>query len=55
MPILYYFSNYKLITMFGISGPSQGHIDWISALTLCQSSRWYVVSGSRDGVIKVWK
>ena len=38
-----------------ISGPSQGHIDWISALTLCQSSRWYVVSGSRDGVIKVWK
>ena len=39
----------------GLEGPSVGHIDWISALTLCQASRWYVVSGSRDGVIKVWK
>lgn len=39
----------------GLEGPSAGHIDWISALTLCQASRWYVVSGSRDGVIKVWK
>lgn len=39
----------------GLDGPAQGHLDWISGLTLCQASRWYVVSGSKDGVIKVWK
>lgn len=35
--------------------PAHGHHDWISSLTLCQASYWYIVSGSRDGVIKVWK
>ena len=38
-----------------MGGPSLGHHDWISSLTLCQASYWYVVTGSRDGVIKVWK
>ncbi len=34
-----------------------GHHDWISSMLLCQGvnpSDWYVVSGSRDGVIKLW-
>ena len=35
--------------------PSYGHLNWISSLTLCQATNWYVVSGSRDGVIKVWR
>ena len=41
----------------GLEGPSIGHIDWISSLTLClsQPNRWYVVTGAKDGVIKVWK
>ena len=39
-----------------MSGPAHGHHDWISSLTLCQTkSYWYIVSGSRDGVIKVWR
>ena len=38
-----------------MGGPAHGHHDWISSLTLCQASYWYIVSGSRDGVIKVWK
>ena len=38
-----------------IGGPAPGHHDWISSLILCRASYWYVVSGSRDGVIKVWK
>ena len=39
----------------GLEGPALGHLDWISALTLCQASRWYIITGSKDGVIKVWK
>lgn len=39
----------------GLEGPAAGHQDWISAMTICQASRWYVISGSKDGVIKVWK
>ena len=39
----------------GLEGPALDHNDWISALTLCQASRWYIVTGSRDGVVKVWK
>lgn len=39
----------------GLEGPATGHQDWISAMTICQASRWYVISGSKDGVIKVWK
>ena len=38
-----------------MGGPAHGHHDWISSLTLCQASYWYIISGSRDGVIKVWK
>ena len=38
-----------------IGGPAHGHHDWISSITLCRASFWYVVSGSRDGVLKVWK
>ena len=38
-----------------IGGPAHGHHDWISSLILCRASHWYIVSGSRDGVIKVWK
>ena len=33
---------------------SQGHHNWISSVALCQASNWYVVTGSRDGAIKVW-
>lgn len=39
----------------GLDHPSLGHLNWISSLTMCQASSWYVVSGSRDGVIKVWR
>ena len=38
-----------------MDGPALGHHDWISSLTLCQANYWYVITGSRDGVIKVWK
>ena len=38
-----------------MGGPANGHHDSISSLTLCQASYWYIISGSRDGVIKVWK
>ena len=45
-------SNMNALT---IGGPAHGHHDWISGMTLCKASYWYVVTGSRDGVIKVWK
>ncbi len=41
----------------GLEPPALGHHDWISSLAICQGSvngNWYVISGSRDGVIKVW-
>ena len=38
-----------------MGGPAHGHHDWISSMILCPASFWYVVSGSRDGVLKVWK
>ena len=39
----------------GFEGPASGHVSWISAMTLCQSQRWYLITGSKDGVIKLWK
>lgn len=39
----------------GPEQPQPGHHDWISALTICQASQCFLLSGSRDGVIKVWK
>ncbi|GLH13555.1 Phosphoinositide 3-kinase regulatory subunit 4 [Gryllus bimaculatus] len=39
----------------GPEQPQPGHHDWISALTMCQASQCFLLSGSRDGVIKVWK
>ena len=42
------------ITMTDYSPPS-GHADVISDITMVQGSQPYIVSSSKDGVIKVWK
>lgn len=42
------------ITMTDYS-PPVGHADVISDITMVQGSQSYVVSGSKDGVVKVWK
>lgn len=42
------------ITMTDYSPPS-GHADVISDITMVQGSQSYIVSASKDGVIKVWK
>ncbi|GLV37421.1 Vacuolar protein sorting 15 [Carabus blaptoides fortunei] len=34
---------------------SRGHRDWISDVTLCKASQCFLLTGSRNGVIKVWK
>lgn len=39
----------------GPEPPAPGHRDWISEITLCKASQCYLLTGSRDGVIKVWK
>ncbi|KDR14050.1 phosphoinositide 3-kinase regulatory subunit 4 isoform X2 [Zootermopsis nevadensis] len=39
----------------GPDQPQAGHHDWISEIALCQASQCFLLSGSRDGVIKVWK
>ncbi|XP_065349993.1 phosphoinositide 3-kinase regulatory subunit 4 [Cloeon dipterum] len=39
----------------GPEQPAAGHQDWISDITMCQASQHFMVTGSRDGVIKVWK
>lgn len=39
----------------GPEPPSPGHRDWISDVTLCKASQCFLLTGSRDGVIKVWK
>lgn len=39
----------------GPEAPPQGHRDIISDINLCQASQCMVITGSRDGVIKVWK
>ncbi|CAB4056384.1 PIK3R4 [Lepeophtheirus salmonis] len=48
-------SNPTMDKSIGLDDPVVGHHDWISAITMCETSRWYIISGSRDGVIKVWK
>jgi WD40 repeat protein len=35
--------------------PQAGHHDWVSEIAMCQASQCFLLSGSRDGVIKVWK
>lgn len=42
------------ITMTDYSPPS-GHADVISDITMVQGSQSYIVSASKDGVVKVWK
>ena len=42
------------ITMTDYTPPS-GHADVISDITMVQGSQSYIVSASKDGVIKVWK
>ncbi|XP_061162546.1 phosphoinositide 3-kinase regulatory subunit 4-like [Saccostrea echinata] len=39
----------------GPEAPPQGHRDIISDINLCQTSQCLVITGSRDGVVKVWK
>ncbi|XP_067007759.1 phosphoinositide 3-kinase regulatory subunit 4 [Anabrus simplex] len=39
----------------GPDQPQPGHHDWISAIAMCQATQCFLLSGSRDGVIKVWK
>jgi hypothetical protein len=35
--------------------PTSGHADVISDVTMVQGTQSYIVSGSKDGVVKVWK
>jgi hypothetical protein len=42
------------ITMTDYS-PPVGHADVISDITMVQGSQSYLVSASKDGVVKVWK
>lgn len=42
------------ITMTDYSPPS-GHADVISDITMVQGSQSYIISASKDGVVKVWK
>ncbi|XP_030749901.1 phosphoinositide 3-kinase regulatory subunit 4 [Sitophilus oryzae] len=39
----------------GPEPPSAGHRDCISDITMCKASQCFVITSSRDGVIKVWK
>lgn len=39
----------------GPEQPSAGHRDCISDIALCKASQCFMVSASKDGVIKVWK
>ncbi|XP_063233284.1 phosphoinositide 3-kinase regulatory subunit 4 isoform X2 [Bacillus rossius redtenbacheri] len=39
----------------GPDQPQAGHHDCITEVAMCQASQCFLLSGSRDGVIKVWK
>lgn len=39
----------------GPEQPPAGHRDCITDITLCKASQCFMVSSSRDGVVKVWK
>uniref|UniRef100_A0A1Y1L2Q5 Uncharacterized protein n=3 Tax=Photinus pyralis TaxID=7054 RepID=A0A1Y1L2Q5_PHOPY len=39
----------------GPEPPPPGHRDCISDISLCKASQCFLLSASRDGVIKVWK
>lgn len=39
----------------GPEPPSAGHRDVISDIALCKATQCFLVTASRDGVIKVWK
>jgi phosphoinositide-3-kinase regulatory subunit 4 len=52
-------SNLKASPPLGITmtdyNPPSGHADVISDITMVQGSQSYIVSASKDGVVKVWK
>lgn len=52
-------SNFKTSPPLGITmtdySPPSGHADVISDITMVQGSQSYIVSASKDGVIKIWK
>lgn len=52
-------SNTKTSPPLGITmtdyNPPSGHADVISDITMVQGSQSYIVSASKDGVVKVWK
>lgn len=39
----------------GPEQPPSGHHDWISEVATSQTTQCFMITGSRDGVIKVWK
>lgn len=39
----------------GPEPPAAGHRDCISDIAMCKASQCFLVTASRDGVIKVWK
>ena len=45
---------YEILWSFSHLISILGHHDWISSVALCKAQHWYLVTGSRDGVIKIW-
>ena len=39
----------------GPDTPPAGHHDVITDINVCQTSQCFIITASRDGVIKVWK
>lgn len=39
----------------GPEQPASGHRDTITDITVCKSNQYFLLTSSRDGVIKVWK
>lgn len=39
----------------GPDQPATGHYDGITDISMCQAGQCFMLTGARDGVIKVWK
>ena len=48
-------ANNEDVPRRGPESPAEGHHDIISDVSLCQTSQCFLISCSRDGVVKVWK
>lgn len=55
VPVRKHMEGGEEVPRAGPEPPAAGHRDCISDIVLCKATQCFLVTSSRDGVIKVWK